>query len=141
MTWTPVTAGYYETDHWHRKRNEALQFYNYTCQACGARNCPLDVHHAPAAYAQLWREDVRNLKPLCRGRCHKKGRYSEWEIQRDRQSMIWLLIIEWLTLLPLRIVAWLIGRACRCIARKVKPRAVPGIACVTQQRSPVRSTS
>jgi hypothetical protein len=119
----PVPPGYYETEHWKRKRREALEHYGFTCQRCGrfygrGGAWVLDVHHTPEAYQDLWHESVLDLKPLCSerssfGKCHKKGRYTAAEIRSDRDTLrfirtcdrafsaLWRAV-RWTIRLPLR---------------------------------------
>ena len=96
---------YLASDTWKKKRSEALQYYANKCAVCGSTS-RLQVHHTPTAYKYLGRESVTALRILCKN-CHKKGRYSAWEIDRDRESLFWLEGIEGLVLLPFFLIAWI----------------------------------
>src|SRR5437879_3292308 len=85
---------------WQTKRQEAFRAYGRKCAVCGATR-RLQVHHLH--YKTLGRESVGDFRILCK-KCHKKGRYSAWEISRDHASLVWLHAIEWLFFLPFRLL-------------------------------------
>ena len=59
---------YLPSNHWKKKREEALEFYGRKCQACGSTES-LQVHHLH--YKSLHRENVEtDLEVLCAD-CHK----------------------------------------------------------------------
>lgn len=55
-------SDYLKSEHWQRKRKEALEFYGYSCVICQGH--PDHVHHRH--YETLWHEDVaKDLTVLC----------------------------------------------------------------------------
>jgi HNH endonuclease len=70
-------ARYLETDHWARRREEALEAAGYCCERCGfygqrdaqGRRHGLDVHHL--SYERLGDEEQADLETLCRT-CHRE---------------------------------------------------------------------
>lgn len=117
--YTHVPNGYYETEHWRRKRLEALRYHGFTCQACGRRGGWLDVHHFPEAYKHLWNEPLHLLRPLCHRSCHPKGRYSEYAIHLHRTAVPWRNAIEFLAWLPVRLVGFGLKQAAILLYRLV----------------------
>lgn len=61
---------YLRTEHWAKKRKEALHYFGYRCCNCGAEDTKLNVHHTH--YESLWKEDMIDLRVLC-SKCHKKA--------------------------------------------------------------------
>ena len=63
---------YLQTSHWKNMRKEVFAIQGSQCRMCGTRK-NLQVHHTPAAYKRLFREDPkRDLSPTCK-RCHRKN--------------------------------------------------------------------
>jgi HNH endonuclease len=60
---------YIQSEGWDAKRKRRLKKDGYTCQRCGAKNKPLDVHHLN--YDRLGKERMGDLESLCR-HCHDK---------------------------------------------------------------------
>lgn len=58
---------YMESKAWDKKRIKRLKKDSYTCQNCGEKNKPLDVHHK--TYERLGHERMSDLVSLCR-QCH-----------------------------------------------------------------------
>lgn len=58
---------YMNSKAWNKKRRARLKKDNYTCQGCGEKNKPLDVHHK--TYERFGHERLSDLESLCR-RCH-----------------------------------------------------------------------
>ncbi len=75
----------------------------------------LEVHHTPEAYQQLWSENPRYLRPLCGRkapvRCHSKGRLTAYQIKLDRGAVPWRHAIEFVCLLPLRVLGLFLRQA------------------------------
>jgi hypothetical protein len=61
-----IYRNYLKTVTWKHIREEALKYYNYTCQGCGREG--RDVHHVYYP-EQLGTETIDDLKVLCRS-CH-----------------------------------------------------------------------
>ena len=61
---------YCRCPHWQTKKAEAYEFWGRACSLCDAP--AVQIHHRPAGYRNLFREDVhRHLVPLCRT-CHRR---------------------------------------------------------------------
>lgn len=60
---------YLQSPEWDKKRKQRLHLDGYTCQGCGAKNKPLDVHHL--TYDRFGNEWLDDLESLCR-QCHDK---------------------------------------------------------------------
>jgi len=61
---------YVQTTHWEIARAEAYAIHGRFCILCDSPAA--QVHHRPAGYRNLFREDPRlHLIPLCRG-CHRR---------------------------------------------------------------------
>lgn len=60
---------YLKSGHWQIFRRKALQNRAFTCENCGERQKPLDVHHL--TYKNLWNEQLEDVEVLCR-KCHNK---------------------------------------------------------------------
>jgi hypothetical protein len=61
-----IYRNYLSSVTWKHIREEALKYYNYTCQSCGKEG--RDVHHE--RYPSEWgQETIDDLKVLCR-KCH-----------------------------------------------------------------------
>ena len=61
--------GYMDDFMWDSKRKTRLLFDSYTCQSCGIKGVPLDVHHK--RYSALPNEPLTDIISVCRP-CHKK---------------------------------------------------------------------
>ena len=59
---------YLKSEHWKKKRLEALEYAKNLCQLCN-KNKLLNVHHR--TYENLGHEDIKDLITLC-GSCHNK---------------------------------------------------------------------
>lgn len=59
---------YLQTDHWKKKRLQALKRYNFRCQTCNSNN-KLHVHHR--TYERRGEELITDLICLC-DKCHSK---------------------------------------------------------------------
>lgn len=57
---------YLRSEHWQKKRKDALHYFGYRCE-CGAENVRLNVHHIH--YESLWKEKLEDLRVLCE-QCH-----------------------------------------------------------------------
>jgi hypothetical protein len=56
---------------WQKKRLEALQLADWSCQSCGDGESPLHVHHNQYLKGrEPWEYDERQLSVLCES-CHK----------------------------------------------------------------------
>ena len=64
-----MKKNYLDSEIWLKKRNRRLFRDNLTCQSCGAKDEPLDVHHI-AGYNEIPFEGIECLRSVCR-RCHK----------------------------------------------------------------------
>lgn len=75
---------------WNEKRIHILKRDNFTCQECGAKDVPLDVHHH-FYYPETmpWDYDDEVLISLCRT-CHEN---EEWLKSFDQSSFQYLLTI------------------------------------------------
>lgn len=63
---------YLQTPHWKNMRKQVFAIQGSLCRMCGTRK-NLQVHHLPAAYKRLFREDPkRDLSSTCK-RCHRKN--------------------------------------------------------------------
>ncbi len=58
---------YLKSDHWHKKRSEALKCAKGLCQLCNNGKL-LNVHHR--TYENLGHEDIKDLTVLCKA-CHQ----------------------------------------------------------------------
>ncbi len=58
---------YMKSSKWRWKAKARRKLDKYMCQACGARNTKLDVHHV--SYARLGNENMSDLITVCR-ECH-----------------------------------------------------------------------
>ena len=65
-----MKKSYLLSRHWDSKRKERLSLDNYTCQCCGIKNVPLQVHHI-SDYKLIPHEPVTSLRSLCND-CHEK---------------------------------------------------------------------
>jgi hypothetical protein len=101
---TSVPEGYYQTPMWKAKAYACKLKRGFACAACGRKfkaweSFKLEAHHTDEAYAKVPNETAEDLIPLCgklSGKpCHKQGRYSAWEIRRDRKANWWLHAIRW----------------------------------------------
>lgn len=59
---------YLKSDHWQKKRAQALAHANWACQLCNGKNL-LNVHHR--TYENLGCEHITDLIVLCKS-CHDK---------------------------------------------------------------------
>jgi len=70
---------YMASPEWATKRKLVLRRDLYTCQGCGDKYAPLEVHHI--SYALLYEEPLNHLVSVCR-ECHQaihdKHGYSEF---------------------------------------------------------------
>lgn len=57
---------YLQSDHWNKKKNEALSHYGGSCVLCSSKSY-LNVHHRN--YNNLWHELMSDLTVLC-AKCH-----------------------------------------------------------------------
>ena len=60
---------YYTSPKWQRKRLEAMQYADFRCQLCNAKDMQLHVHHRP--YDTFKDEPPNDLVVLC-WECHEK---------------------------------------------------------------------
>ena len=58
---------YLPSDHWQKRRIEALKKADFTCQCCNSKK-ELQVHHL--TYRNVWKEKDEDLKVVCRA-CHR----------------------------------------------------------------------
>lgn len=89
---------------WQAMRAKVFSAQGRYCAECGATR-RLTVHHLH--YRTLGHESVPDFRVLCKN-CHKRGRYSSSEIDRDRHSMKLLAVILFVCWrLPLMPFKWL----------------------------------
>jgi hypothetical protein len=69
-TYRSMKRNYLLSHHWDSKRKERLSLDKYTCQCCGIKNVPLQVHHIQD-YKLIPYEPVSSLVSLCND-CHQK---------------------------------------------------------------------
>jgi hypothetical protein len=65
--WYPL---YLQSPAWREKRQQVLERDSFTCQTCGARNVPLQVHHK--TYDRVFNESLYDLISLCEP-CHQQA--------------------------------------------------------------------
>lgn len=73
---------------WQRKRLEALQSNEFTCEMCGDAESPLHVHHK--AYfkgREPWEYDCNQLAVLCES-CHKSQHGAGDDLLKDVMSRL-----------------------------------------------------
>lgn len=58
---------YLLSEHWKETKTRALKRAGFKCEACGAENTVLEVHHKN--YKHLWHESQQDLEVLC-SKCH-----------------------------------------------------------------------
>jgi 5-methylcytosine-specific restriction endonuclease McrA len=97
---------YLVSPQWRATRERAFAYHGRFCAVCGATR-RLQVHHL--TYERLGHELMSDFRILCKG-CHKQGRYTASEIDRDRHSQVWVnalvglsKCVWWLFLLPFRL--------------------------------------
>ena len=73
---------YLKSEHWKKKRLEALEYAKGLCQLCN-RNGLLDVHHR--TYKDLGYENVRDLTVLCKA-CHDRHHDSLVEVADESNA-------------------------------------------------------
>jgi 5-methylcytosine-specific restriction endonuclease McrA len=66
---------------WKRKREQAFNHYGKKCYACGTRRGPLHIHHI--TYVRLFREQMRDLRPLCMP-CHREVTRLHWKMGKRK---------------------------------------------------------
>jgi len=70
--WNYYFNTYLKSDEWYHKRQLIMEYYNWTCQECGAE--AKDLHHI--TYDNIFKEKFEDLQPLCRN-CHTKKHNDE----------------------------------------------------------------
>lgn len=100
---------YLASEEWEKTRQRALAYHGRRCAACGTTK-RLQVHHL--TYARLGHEWMSDFRILCKS-CHIQGRYSAWEIERDRTSLKYVNALVagsqclwWLFKQPFRLALW-----------------------------------
>jgi hypothetical protein len=67
---------------WQKKRLETLEFYEFKCENCGAKDEELHVHHPfYKRGALIWDYDVDELNCLCH-KCHTNYHALDEEIKK-----------------------------------------------------------
>lgn len=87
---SPEYQFYMQSEEWDYIRRQRLRIDNYTCQGCGAKDKPLDVHHI--TYDRFGRESLDDLLSVCR-QCHEEIHgepVTAWDICRTCGE--WLII-------------------------------------------------
>lgn len=69
MAITQAYKDYIASERWARKRTQVFAHYGKRCWACRTMRGPIHVHHL--SYANLGREPMNDLIPLCM-QCHRE---------------------------------------------------------------------
>lgn len=67
---------------WQRKRLEVLEYYNFECMECGAKESTLNIHHPfYKRGAMIWQYEIEELQCLCE-KCHKEEHAIDEQIKK-----------------------------------------------------------
>lgn len=98
---------------WEPLRQRVFATQGRRCAVCGV-TYRLEIHHLH--YRTLGNESISDFRVLCH-KHHKRGRYSAFEIQRDRKSLAWAKALSWIICVPFRLLCW----AYRALRKRNRP--------------------
>lgn len=86
---TEAYKAYIRSERWARKRTQVFAHYGKRCYACRRATGPIHVHHL--SYANLGREPMSDLMPLC-VQCHREV---TWIYKRNRRRGLRRVTLEY----------------------------------------------